>query len=115
RAHNAVEAQEAIRRVQDNGYHNITADLIYGYPLLTDRKWHQNIDRLLDFGIPHVSAYGMTVEPQTALAAFIRKGKQSPMDDGQSATQFEYLMEKLAAAGYEQYEISNFAKPGHYA
>jgi len=115
RAHNAVEAQDAIRRVQDNGYHNITADLIYGYPLLTDRKWHQNIDRLLDFGIPHVSAYGMTVEPQTALAAFIRKGKQSPMDEGQSATQFEYLMEKLTAAGYEQYEISNFAKPGHYA
>lgn len=115
RAHNAVEAMEAIQRVQNGGFHNITADLIYGYPLLTDQKWLQNIDRLLGFGIPHISAYGMTVESQTALATFIRKGKQSPMDEGQSAAQFELLMEKLTAAGYEQYEISNFAKPGHYA
>ncbi len=115
RAHNAVEALEAIQRVQDSGYHNITADLIYGYPLLSDAKWKDNIRRLLDFGVPHISAYSMTVEPQTALAAFIRKGKQSPMDEGQSAAQFEYLMEKLTTAGYEQYEISNFAKPGHYA
>lgn len=115
RAHSAVEASKAIQRVQDSGYNNITADLIYGYPLLTNRKWHQNIDRLLDFGIPHVSAYGMTVEPQTALAAFIRKGKQSPINEEQSAIQFELLMERLIAAGYEQYEISNFAKPGKYA
>lgn len=115
RAHNAIEAAEAIQRVQDSGYQNITADLIYGYPLLTDQKWQQNINQLLDFGIPHVSAYGMTIEPQTALAAFIRKGKQSPMDENQSAAQFEQLMERLAAAGYEQYEISNFARRGHYA
>lgn len=115
RAHNAVEALEAIQRVQDSGYGNITADLIYGYPLLTDRKWLQNIGRLLDFGVPHISAYCMTVEPQTALASFIRRGKQTPIDDGQGATQFELLMDELAAAGYEQYEISNFAKPEQYA
>ena len=115
RAHSAIEASKAIQRVQDSGYNNITADLIYGYPLLTNWKWLQNIDRLLDFGIPHVSAYSMTVEPQTALAAFIRKGSQSPMDEEQNAAQFEQLMERLIAAGYEQYEISNFAKPGQYA
>jgi putative oxygen-independent coproporphyrinogen III oxidase len=115
RAHNAVEASGAIQRVQDHGYQNITADLIYGYPLLTDQKWSQNIERLLDFGVPHISAYCMTVEPQTALASFIRKGKQTPIDDGQGATQFELLMDELAAAGYEQYEISNFAKPEQYA
>lgn len=115
RAHNAVEAQEAIQRVQDSGYPNITADLIYGYPLLTDQKWLQNIDRLRSFGVPHISAYGMTVEPQTALAAFIRKGTQVPMDEGQSASQFVLLMEQLADAGYEQYEISNFAQPNHRA
>jgi len=115
RAHSAIEASKAIQRVQDSGYNNLTADLIYGYPLLTNWKWQQNIDRLLDFGIPHVSAYSMTVEPQTALAAFIRKGSQSPMDEEQSAAQFEQLMERLIAAGYEQYEISNFAKPGQYA
>ena len=115
RAHHAVDAMDAIQRVQDYGYENITADLIYGYPLLTDDKWVQNMDRLLAFGIPHISAYGMTVEPQTALAAFIRKGTQVPMDEGQSAAQFVMLMEKLAAAGYEQYEISNFAVPGRQA
>src|SRR5690606_31528085 len=96
RAHNAVEASGAIQRVQDHGYQNITADLIYGYPLLTDQKWSQNIERLLDFGVPHISAYCMTVEPQTALASFIRKGKQTPIDDGQGATQFELLMDELA-------------------
>lgn len=115
RAHHANEAQEGIKHVQDAGYTNITADLIYGYPLLSDAKWHTNIGRLLDFGIPHISAYGMTVESQTALAAFIRKGKQSPMDDEQTAAQFEYLMDALATAGFIHYEISNFAQPGNYA
>ncbi|SEL73207.1 radical SAM family heme chaperone HemW [Parapedobacter koreensis] len=115
RAHTADEAKQALQRVQDAGYTDITADLIYGYPLLTSGKWHDNIGRLLDFGIPHISAYSMTVEPQTALAAFIRKGKQSAMDEGQSAAQFEYLMEMLTANGYIHYEISNFARPGHYA
>ncbi len=115
RAHDANEAQEAIKRVQDAGYVDITADLIYGYPLLSDAKWQANILRLLDFDIPHISAYGMTVEPQTALAAFIRKGKQSPMDEVQSAAQFGYVMEALTAAGFIHYEISNFAKPGNYA
>ncbi|MGK6350238.1 radical SAM family heme chaperone HemW [Parapedobacter sp. DT-150] len=115
RAHTAEEAQQAIQRVQDAGYANITADLIYGYPLLTDVKWQYNIGRLLDIGIPHVSAYSMTVEPQTALAAFIRKGRQAAMDEGQSATQFEYLADVLTAAGYVHYEISNFAKAGEYA
>ncbi len=115
RAHRAEEAERAIQLVQEKGFSNITADLIYGYPLLTDDKWQYNIGRLLDFGIPHISAYGMTVEPRTALAAFIRKGKQAGMDDGQGAGQFESLMKILAEAGYEQYEISNFAKSGHYA
>jgi len=115
RAHNASEAQEAIQRVQDAGYTRITADLIYGYPLLADSKWQYNIGRLLDFNVPHISAYSMTVEPKTALAAFIRKGKQPSMEEGQSATQFEFLMDALAAAGYIHYEISNFALPSHYA
>ena len=115
RAHNADEAHDAIKRVQDAGYTNITADLIYGYPLLSEAKWHANIGHLLDFGIPHISAYSMSVEPQTALAAFIRKGKQSPMNEGQSATQFEYVIEALTAAGFIHYEISNFAKPGNHA
>lgn len=115
RAHSAVEAQGAIKRVQDAGYANITADLIYGYPLLSDTKWHANIGHLVDAGIPHISAYGMTVEPRTALAASIRKGRQSPMEEEQAAVQFNQLMDALAAAGFVHYEISNFAQPGNYA
>ncbi|GGG81768.1 coproporphyrinogen III oxidase [Parapedobacter pyrenivorans] len=115
RAHDANEAHEAIKRVQDAGYRNITADLIYGYPLLSDAKWQDNINQLLAFGIPHISAYSMTVEPQTALGVSVRKGKQIPMREGQSAAQFEYLMETLTAAGFIHYEISNFARPGNYA
>lgn len=115
RAHDAEEAQQAIRCVQDAGFDNITADLIYGYPLLTDSKWQANIDQLLAFNIPHISAYSMTVEPKTALATFIRKGKQAPMNEGQSAVHFEYLAAILTSKGYEHYEIANFAKPGKYA
>lgn len=115
RAHTAGEAGAAIKRVQDAGYTNITADLIYGYPLLTDTKWQSNIGRLVAAGIPHISAYGMTVEPRTALAASIRKGRQVAMDDEQAAAQFGQLMDALAAAGYTHYEISNFARAEHFA
>ena len=115
RAHTAAEAGAAIKRVQDAGYANITADLIYGYPLLTDTKWQSNIGRLVTAGIPHISAYGMTVEPRTALAASIRKGRQVAMDDGQAAAQFGQLMDALVAAGYTHYEISNFARAENFA
>ncbi|MEC3878018.1 radical SAM family heme chaperone HemW [Parapedobacter sp. 10938] len=115
RAHSAIEAQEAIKRVQDAGYDNITADLIYGYPLLTDSKWQTNIGHLVEAGIPHISAYGMTVEPRTALAASIRKGRQLPMEEEQAATQFIQLMDALETAGFVHYEISNFARPGGHA
>ena len=115
RAHNAQEGEAAVKRVQDAGFENITADLIYGYPLLTDAKWKSNIQQMIDFGIPHLSAYSMTVEPRTALAHFIKSGKQAAMNDSQSAEQFVVLMEMLTSAGYEHYEISNFAKPESYS
>ncbi|MHB1176725.1 MAG: radical SAM family heme chaperone HemW [Daejeonella sp.] len=115
RAHSASEAHSSIKRVQDAGFENITADLIYGYPLLSDEKWRYNIRELIELGIPHISSYSMTVEPATALASFIKKGKQTTLDEDQSARQFEILMEELEGAGFEHYEISNFAKPGRYS
>ena len=115
RAHTAAEAESCIMRVQDAGFENITLDLIYGYPLLTNDKWISNINRVIALQVPHVSAYSMTVEPRTALASFIKKGKQSPMNDSQSVDQFQMLIEKLQDAGFEQYEISNFAKQGRYS
>lgn len=115
RAHSAIEAQSSIKRVQDAGFENITADLIYGYPLLTNPKWEHNIQELIQLAIPHISSYSMTVEPATALSSFIKKGAQKAMDEGQSAAQFVILMERLKEADFEHYEISNFAKTGAFS
>jgi len=115
RAHNAQEADSAIKRVQDAGFENITADLIYGFPLLSDEKWLNNIHKLIGFQIPHISAYSLTIEPRTALAHFIKTGKQPAVDDEQSAEQFLLLMEVMSNFTYEHYEISNFALQNHYA
>ncbi|WP_207423963.1 radical SAM family heme chaperone HemW [Desertivirga brevis] len=115
RAHNSQQAEASIKRVQDAGFENITADLIYGYPLLTDHKWKNNIHRMVELAVPHISAYSMTVEQRTALAHFIKSGKQAAMNDQQSAEQFVILIESLESSGFEHYEISNFAKPGYYS
>lgn len=115
RAHTASEAESSVKRTQDAGFDNLTIDLIYGYPLLTDQKWSENISKALALNVPHISAYSLTVEEKTALASFIRKGRQVPMDEAQSASQFVELIGRLSQNGYEQYEISNFAKSGRYA
>jgi oxygen-independent coproporphyrinogen-3 oxidase len=115
RVHRANEAEASVKRAQDAGFENITADLIYGYPLLSDEKWQHNLHKIFELGIPHISAYSMTVEPQTALAAFISKHKQPPMNDQQSAEQFMLMLNAMQENGFEQYEISNFCKPGHYS
>lgn len=115
RAHNAVEAETCIKRSQDAGFENLSLDLIYGYPLLTDSKWLQNINKAIEFETPHISAYSLTVEPKTALANAIKRGKDIPLNDEQSASQFLTLIDKLKEGGFEHYEISNFSKPGKYA
>lgn len=115
RVHRSSEAEASIKRAQDAGFENITADVIYGYPLLSNQKWQHNLDTIFALCIPHVSAYAITVEPQTALASFIQKKKQPPMSDEQSAEQFILLMDAMQAKGFEHYEISNFCKPGRYA
>jgi oxygen-independent coproporphyrinogen-3 oxidase len=112
RAHTASEAQSGIKRVQDAGFENITADLIYGFPLLTNEKWEFNIQKLIEYQVPHISSYSITVEPNTALAKLISKEKQASMDEGQSANQFLMLIDQLSESGFEHYEISNFSKPG---
>lgn len=115
RAHRSNEAEASVKRAQDAGFENITVDLIFGYPLLTNAKWTHNIITVFNLEVPHVSAYGMTVEPQTALAAFIRKQKSPPLNDHQSAEQFLYLADAMQQRGFEHYEISNYALPGHYS
>jgi oxygen-independent coproporphyrinogen-3 oxidase len=115
RAHRSGEAEASVKRVQDAGFTNITADLIYGYPLLTHAKWEHNMDVLFGMDVPHLSAYSMTVEPRTALASFIKKKQSPPVDDRQSAEQFVRLMERIEQQGFEHYEISNFSKPGMHS
>jgi len=115
RAHRSNEAETSVKRVQDAGFSNITTDLIYGYPLLTHDKWEQNMNMTFDLEVPHISAYSMTVEPRTALAAFIKKKQTAPVNDQQSAEQFTRLMERMQQHGFEHYEISNFGKPGHHS
>lgn len=115
RAHNAQEADSSIKRVQDAGFENITCDLIYGYPLLTDEKWKANMQKLISMDIPHISSYSMTVEKKTALAHFVREGKTPAMSDAQSAAQMMMLIDTLTSHQYAHYEISNFAKDDMYA
>lgn len=115
RAHDAPAAEAALEMVAAAGFANYSCDLIYGYPLLTDEKWVSNIKRMIGSGAPHLSCYAMTVEPRTALEHHIRTGKAAAMDEEQAARHFRILAAMLGEAGYEQYEISNFAKPGYRA
>ncbi|RMG82695.1 MAG: radical SAM family heme chaperone HemW, partial [Bacteroidetes bacterium] len=115
RAHNAGEALESLRRALDAGFENITVDLIYGSPTTSDEQWAANLQTVFDFKIPHLSCYCLTVEPKTALAHFVKTGKAPPVDEARAVRHFEILTEAMQAEGYEQYEISNFAKPGWYS
>lgn len=115
RAHNATQADYAIKATQDAGYERITIDLIYGTPGLTNADWKDNLNLMNKLNIRHFSAYALTVEEKTALDYAIRKGRQAPVDQEQSAQQLEILMDFAAEQGFEQYEISNFAKQEQYA
>lgn len=115
RIHSANDAIRGIHLAKHHGYTNFSVDMIYGIPTLSDRQWIENISRALELEIPHISAYALTVEMGTALDHFIRKGKYTPVEDEKSAGQFQIMMEMMGAAGYEHYEISNFALPGSYS
>ncbi len=111
RAHSARQAIDNLR-LAIGSFDNITIDLIYGTPDLSNEKWKQNVETALSLGIPHLSCYALTVEPKTPLDKMIREKREAEVDTDKQSEQFLLLMEWLAAAGYEHYEISNFAKPG---
>lgn len=112
RAHNAEQAIESLQLAVAT-IPNITLDLIYGSPGLSDEKWKNNLDQALNLGVKHLSCYALTVEPLTPLAKMIRTQQSPNVDDGQQARQFLFLIQYLAEKGFEQYEISNFCLPGH--
>lgn len=115
RAHNAQQADYSIKLAQDAEFENITIDLIYAIPNLTNEKWKNNLNKLNELSIPHFSSYCLTVEPKTALDKFIREKKMADVNDAQAAHQFELLMDFAEKNGYEHYEISNFCKPERYS
>lgn len=115
RAHTAQQSDYAIKAAQDAGFTNLSIDLIYGTPGLTDADWKHNLQQVQALQIPHFSSYALTVEEGTALHHAILKKKSAPVDNEQAAAQFEMLMDIAPTMGYEQYEISNLALPGRYA
>ena len=112
RAHSAQQSLKSIELVQAAGFSNLTIDLIYGTPTLTDQKWKTNVDLAISLNIPHLSCYALTVEARTALQKMISQNKMHEVDTEQQARQFLLLIQWMEANGYEQYEISNFARPG---
>ncbi len=114
RAHNAHEALKSIKLAK-NYFDNISIDLIYGVPGMSDKRWKDNLKIALDLEIPHISSYALTIEPNTALEKFIEKGKVKAVDDAMARKHFEVLVEKLIANGFEHYEFSNFGKPGYFS
>jgi len=111
RAHTASQASENLE-LATRHFDNITIDLIYGTPGLTNEKWQANVMKALSLNIPHLSCYALTVEPKTPLDKMIQKHQSKDVDPDQQSEQFLLLMQWLGDAGYEHYEISNFAKPG---
>ncbi|RIV73682.1 radical SAM family heme chaperone HemW [Flagellimonas aequoris] len=114
RAHNAQEAENCIEEAVKH-FDNITIDLIYGIPGMGHDRWKANIQKALDFGLPHISSYALTVEPKTALEKLIQKGTVPQVDDGQAQEQFHILVDVLEEQGFVNYEISNFGKSGYFS
>ena len=114
RAHNAEEAKKCVEFATKH-FDNISLDLIYGIPGLSNEKWKQNIETALSFGIPHISSYALTVEPKTALKKLIQTGKIAEPNDEAAQEHFLILVEMLEANGFIHYELSNFGKENYFS
>jgi len=115
RSHNAKEALSCVENSQSVGFTNLNIDLIYGLPKTLSNSFQQNLETFVELDIPHLSAYCLTVEPKTALAHQIKNNISPPINEHEAADEMLYLMNYIKAQGYEQYEISNFAKANQYA
>lgn len=114
RAHNANEAKACLTEATKH-FDNISVDLIYGIPGLSNAQWQENIATALSFGIPHISSYALTVEPKTALKKLIQTGKIAEPNDEVAQEQFVILVETLQAKGFIHYELSNFGKENYFS
>ncbi|MEP7092988.1 MAG: radical SAM family heme chaperone HemW [Flavobacterium sp.] len=114
RAHNSAEAIKCLAEATKY-FDNISLDLIYGIPGLTDEMWKKNIETALSFGIPHISSYALTVEPKTALKKLIDAGKIAEPQDEVASNHFMILVETLQKNGFIHYELSNFGKENYFS
>ncbi|TDE55437.1 radical SAM family heme chaperone HemW [Flavobacterium sp. GT3P67] len=114
RAHNSAEAKKCLEEATKY-FDNISLDLIYGIPGMSNEKWKQNIETALSFGIPHISSYALTVEPKTALNKLIQAGKIAAPKDDVAQEHFAILVETLEANDFVHYELSNFGKVNYFS
>lgn len=114
RAHNVEEAKKCLE-IATQYFDNISIDLIYGVPKMSNEKWLQNIETAMSFGVPHISSYALTVEPKTALHSFIKKGIIPQPDDEVAQEHFHILVDKLSENGFIHYELSNFGKENYFS
>jgi oxygen-independent coproporphyrinogen III oxidase len=115
RRHNSIQAEKALTNIISTGFENITIDLIYGIPGMSSSEWEANLDKTFSFGIQHLSAYHLTIEPGTVFGKMKKKGLIYEIDEDESANQFNILIEKAGKAGFIQYEISNFGREGYFS
>jgi oxygen-independent coproporphyrinogen-3 oxidase len=114
RAHNSAEAKKCLE-IATHYFDNITIDLIYGIPGMTNEKWLHNIEIALAFNVPHISCYALTVEPKTALSKLIQTGKIAEPNDEVAQMHFLILVETLENKGFVHYELSNFGKENYFS
>lgn len=115
RAHTRSESIKCIEDAKNVGFNNFSIDLIYGIPALDHSILENDIELATSFDVDHISAYCLTIEPKTAFGRWVKNKKMSPIEEDFAADQFEITMNLLAKKGYEQYEISNFARNKNYS
>ena len=114
RAHTAEESKKCLTEATKY-FDNITIDLIYGVPNMSNEKWLSNLKQAFDFNIPHISSYALTVEEKTVLHKLIEKGKVPPVDENLALEHYNILVAETEKRGYVQYEISNFGNPAYFS
>ena len=113
RRHTGAEAADAVKRLQDAGYENITTDIIFGIEGFGSDRLERDIEQMLSLDVKHISAYHLTIEPSTRFGRLAERGEFRAVDEEQSETEFALLHQRLTAAGYEHYEVSNYARDGY--
>lgn len=113
RSHNANEAIKAIALAKEMGFSSLSVDIIFGLPAEGVMPFHEVVERFIALDVDHISAYSLTIEAGTAYHHRVKKGELLLPDEEEVERQFIYLIDRLAKAGYEQYEVSNFARKGH--